>query len=157
MNVRSNFSKSQVGGFTQAELFITILIIGILSAIAAPNLTQWLRQKQVDSALNEIDFALQETQSEAVKRDKTCQLEISRGTNPALEGDCLVTGKRELKGIILDHNNSANPWIVRFNERGENRQVKSAGTLKLSSPDGNVRSKCLVISIWNWIKENWKV
>ena len=126
MNVRSNFSKSQVGGFTQAELFITILIIGVLSAIAAPNLAQWLRQKQVDSALNEIDFALQETQSEAVKRDKPCQLEISRGKDPTLTGDCLVTGNRDLKGITLDHNNSANPWIIPFNERGENRIVKSA-------------------------------
>jgi prepilin-type N-terminal cleavage/methylation domain-containing protein len=135
-------------GFTQAELIVTILIIGILAAIAAPNLSRWLSQKQVDAALNEIDFALQETQTEAVKRDRTCQLNILRGTEPPLTGSCLVTGNRVLKGIVLNHSRGPDLWTISFNERGENRTVSNdPGTLRVSSTNGNVRVKCLVISV----------
>jgi prepilin-type N-terminal cleavage/methylation domain-containing protein len=140
--------RAEVKGFTQAELIVAILIVGVLAAIAAPNLSQWLRQKQVDAALNEVDFALQETQTEAVKRDRTCQLNILRGTEPTLTGNCLVTGNRVLRGIVLNHSRGPNLWTISFNERGENRIVSNdPGTLRVSSTNGNVRVKCLVISV----------
>jgi prepilin-type N-terminal cleavage/methylation domain-containing protein len=135
-------------GFTQAELIVAILVVGILAAIAAPSFSQWLRQKQVDAAFNQIEFALQETQIEAVKRHQTCHLDLARGSDPTLTGNCLVTGDRILQGITLDHSRPSNGWIISFNENGENRSVSNdPGTLWLSSTDGNVRSKCLVISV----------
>jgi prepilin-type N-terminal cleavage/methylation domain-containing protein len=133
-------------GFTQAELMVAILVVGILAAIAAPSFSQWLRQKKVDSALSQIELALEETQAEAVKRSKTCSLKIPRGTDPTLTGDCLVMGARTLQSVTINHNGTTDPWIITFNEDGENRVVNSRGTLWLSSADGNVRSKCLVIS-----------
>jgi prepilin-type N-terminal cleavage/methylation domain-containing protein len=138
-----------VKGFTQAELMVAILVMGILVAIAAPNLAQWLRQKQVDWAFSQVEFALQETQMEAIKRHQVCHLEVTRGTEPTLTGNCLVTGDRILQDVTLDYkldSSSSNPWIIPFNENGENRPVSSAGTLWLRSVNGTVRSKCLVIS-----------
>jgi prepilin-type N-terminal cleavage/methylation domain-containing protein len=143
---RSNACTGSAG-FTQAELMVAILVVGILAAIAAPSFSQWLRQKKVDAALSKIELALQETQAEAVKRSKTCSLEIPRGSDPTLTGDCLVTGPRTLKSVAINHNGTTNPWIIAFNEDGENRVVNSRGTLWLSSADGNVRSRCLVISV----------
>lgn len=137
---------TDVKGFTQAELMVAILVLGILSAIAAPNLSQWLRQKKVDAALSQIESALQETQMEAVKRSKTCTIEIPRGSDPMLTGDCLVMGARTLQSVTINHNGPSDPWIIAFNADGENRGGNSHGTLWLSSADGNVRSKCLVIS-----------
>jgi hypothetical protein len=101
----------------------------------------------VDAAFNQIEFALQETQVEAVKRHRTCHLNLSRGNDPILTGNCLVTGDRALQGITLNHKLTSNPWIISFNENGENRNVSSAGTLWVTSVEGNVRSKCLVISV----------
>jgi prepilin-type N-terminal cleavage/methylation domain-containing protein len=136
-----------VKGFTQAELMVAILVMGILAAIAAPSFTQWLRQKQVDAAFNQIEFALQETQVEAVKRHRTCHLNLSRGNDPTLTGNCLVTGDRVLKGVTLDHSHTSDSWKISFNENGENRSVMNGpGTAVLSSTDGNVKPKCLVIS-----------
>jgi prepilin-type N-terminal cleavage/methylation domain-containing protein len=134
-------------GFTQAELMITILVVGILAAIAAPSLSQWLRQKQVDAALSQVELALEETQAEAIKRHQSCYLKIFPGSTPTLTGNCLVTGDRVLRGVTLNHKHSTDPWTISFNESGENRSVKNGpGTAVLSSTDGNVKPKCLVIS-----------
>jgi Tfp pilus assembly protein FimT len=122
------------------------LVLGILAAIAAPNLAPWLRQQQVNAALNQIDQAIQETQSEAVKRNQACKITLTRGTDPTLTGTCLVSGPRPLKGVVLNHSRSNDQWVISFNSAGENRAPKNdPGTLWLSAP--SVRSKCLVISI----------
>jgi Tfp pilus assembly protein FimT len=127
---------------------VTILVVGILAAIAAPSFSQWLRQKQVDAAFSQIEFALQETQIEAVKRHQTCYLNLSRGSDPTLTGNCLVTGDHALQDVTLDHSRTSDSWKISFNEYGENRSVSNdPGSLWLSSTDGNVRSKCLVISV----------
>jgi prepilin-type N-terminal cleavage/methylation domain-containing protein len=148
---------SGVKGFTQAELMVAILVMGILTAIAAPNLSQWLRQKQVDAAFNQIEFALQETQTEAVKRHQTCYLILPRGDDPTLTGNCLVTGDRSLKDVTLNHNRTSDSWKISFNEYGENRSVSNdPGTLWLSSMSGNVRYKCLVISVGIGLRRSGK-
>jgi prepilin-type N-terminal cleavage/methylation domain-containing protein len=146
-------------GFTQAELMVAILVMGILAAIAAPNLSQWLRQKQVDAAFNQIEFALQETQTEAVKRHRACYLNLPRGDDPTLTGNCLVTGDRFLQNITLNYlpTRPSNSWKISFNENGENRSVSnSPGTLWLTSIDGSVQSKCLVISVGIGLRRSGK-
>jgi prepilin-type N-terminal cleavage/methylation domain-containing protein len=144
-----------VKGFTQAELMAAILVIGVLAAIAAPSFIQWLRQKQVDAAFSQIEFALQETQIEAIKRHQTCYLNLSRGSDPTLTGNCLVTGDRALQDVILNHSRPSDSWKISFNEYGENRSVSNdPGTLWLSSTNGNVRSKCLVISVGIGLRRN---
>jgi prepilin-type N-terminal cleavage/methylation domain-containing protein len=141
------FVHKRSRGFTLIEMIVIVSVIGVLAAIAAPNLSQWLRQKQVDEALGQIDLALQETQSEAVKRNQSCELILASGEDPPLNGNCLLSN-RILKGVILDHSADRNPWKITFNFKGENRDpANDPGTLWLTSPNGNVRAKCLVISV----------
>jgi Tfp pilus assembly protein FimT len=135
-------------GFTQAELIVTVLVVGVLAAISAPSFIQWLRQKQVDAAFSQIEFALQETQLEAIKRHQNCSLQLARGSDPKLAGNCLVAGDHTLQDVTLNHSRPSDSWKISFNEYGENRSVSNdPGTLWLSSTEGNVRSKCLVISV----------
>jgi prepilin-type N-terminal cleavage/methylation domain-containing protein len=134
-------------GFTLIEMIAIVMVIGVLAAIAAPNLSQWLRQRQVDEALGQIDLALQETQSEAIKRNQSCELTLSSGDNPPLSGNCLLSN-RTLKEVTLHHTAHHNPWTITFNFKGENRDpANDSGTLWLTSPNGNVRAKCLAISV----------
>jgi prepilin-type N-terminal cleavage/methylation domain-containing protein len=147
-NARSKVACGDAEGFTQAELMVTIVVMGVLAAIAAPSFIQWLRQKQVDAALSQVELALEETQAEAIKRHQTCYLQLARGSNPTLTGNCLVTGDRVLKDVTLNHSHTSDPWKISFNESGENRSIKNGpGTAVLSSIDGNVKPKCLVISV----------
>jgi type II secretory pathway pseudopilin PulG len=125
---------------------ITVVVIGVLAAIAVPSLAPWLRQQQVNAAINEVDLALQESQNEAIKRNQICQTTLRRGTQVRLTGNCLVSGSRTLKGVTVDHSRGGDTWTISFNAQGENRTpVNDPGTLWLSAP--NAQSKCLVISV----------
>jgi prepilin-type N-terminal cleavage/methylation domain-containing protein len=133
-------------GFTQAELMITVAVMGILAAIAVPSLLPWIHQQQINAALNQVDQALQETQNEAIKRNQLCSVTLTRGENIALTGDCLVSGSRILKDVTLEHSRSQDNWIISFNAQGQNRSpANNPGTLWLSS--SSAQPKCLVISV----------
>jgi Tfp pilus assembly protein FimT len=144
--MRPWFVFRQTLGFTQAELMITVVVIGVLAAIAVPNFLPWLHQQQVNAALNQVDQALQETQNEAMKRNQLCEMTLTRGSNVTVTGNCLVSGARTLKDVVLDHSRSQGDWTISFNGQGENRSpANSPGTLWLSS--SSAQPKCLVISV----------
>jgi prepilin-type N-terminal cleavage/methylation domain-containing protein len=144
--MRPWFVFRQSLGFTQAELMITVAVMGILAAIAVPSFMPWLHQQQVNAALNQVDQAIQETQNEAIKRNQACQMTLTRGNNANVTGNCLVSGTRTLKDVTLDHIRAQNDWTISFNAHGHNRSpANSPGTLWLSA--SGAKPKCLVISV----------
>jgi type II secretory pathway pseudopilin PulG len=125
---------------------ITVAVMGILAAIAMPNLQPWLHQQQVNAALNQVDQAIQETQNEAIKRNQICQLTLTRGNNVNVTGNCLVSRTRTLKDVTLDHSRAQDDWTISFDAKGQNRSpTNNPGRLWLSA--SGARPKCLVISV----------
>lgn len=57
-------------GFTLAEVIIVIAIIGIMSAIAVPNLISWVENNRLRDASQDLLSNMQFAKSEAIKRNR---------------------------------------------------------------------------------------
>jgi type IV fimbrial biogenesis protein FimT len=62
-------ARSRTHGFTTVELMIVVVIIGILTAFAAPAMTQMVRTQRVKTAAFDISASLVFARSEALKRN----------------------------------------------------------------------------------------
>ncbi len=73
--------KQRQGGFTLIEVLIVIIIIGVLSSIAAPGWLGFLNQQRVNRANDVVLRALQSTQSEARKTKFSYSFMIRMGSS----------------------------------------------------------------------------
>ena len=64
-----SYSVRQFHGFTLTELVITVTIVGILAAIAAPSFNEFMVQQRIRNAAFELMSDLTFARSEAVKRN----------------------------------------------------------------------------------------
>lgn len=138
---------SSARGFTQIEMTITVVVVGALAAIAIPSFSAGIQRQRLNVAFNQIELAIQQTQSEAVKRGQSCQFVLPPpGPAPSFSGSCLLSGSFTLEGVELNHSHRPQPWTITFNANGEN-PPDSAGTFWLNTIDmDEMQSKCLVIS-----------
>lgn len=132
-------------GFTLIETMIIVVIIGILSAIAGPSFLGMLNRGKVNSALSEIQGALQQAQREAMRKSISCEVKLETTTNTITSNptNCLVTGN-----LTFNPNNiviATNETSFKFSYRGT-ITLSDAGTIVLSSKDNPSVKKCLVIS-----------
>lgn len=153
-------------GVTLMEIVITGIMVGILSAIAAPSLIGLISGSNVKQAQEQVESALQDVQRQAIRRGVSCQITINTSTNPVtlsstttaapgsttraacLSGSSLVLPK----DVAINTTLSGSPPTVSFNFRG---LTSDAGTLvfyprgAVYSGDADARKspRCLVISM----------
>lgn len=68
-------------GFTLLELLIGIAILGIISAIAAPSLSELLVKNRVDNEISQLQRLLLQTRNSAVNKSETVTICPLSGTN----------------------------------------------------------------------------
>lgn len=70
--MRSRYRGARrVAGFTLVELMITIVVLAIIIAIAAPNFTSLINSNRLTGAGNELIAVLQTARTEALRRNRT--------------------------------------------------------------------------------------
>lgn len=74
-------------GFTLVELLVTVAIVGLLAALAAPGMTTFLSKRAVASASSNVASDMRYARSEAVKRSQ--KVTMCRSTDGA---SCAGTG-----------------------------------------------------------------
>lgn len=133
-------------GFTLIESLVVIAMVGIISAIAVPNLLSMVNRSRVNSAQADIQGVLQEAQRQAIRNSRSCYMTLN---NNSVTGDCLVTGDLTLNGFSIRSSVSE----FRFNHRGElsdsntpPQPLEDPITIVLSTADSNVQ-QCLVLSV----------
>lgn len=95
-------------GFTLIEKVIIVAVVGILGAVAAPNISKLLDRVKLDQATKEVRSALDETQREAIRGNKSCIVTLNLVASE-VTGSCLQAGNRRLpKRISLATNMVSN-------------------------------------------------
>ncbi|RTZ15341.1 prepilin-type N-terminal cleavage/methylation domain-containing protein [Vibrio aquaticus] len=110
-------------GFTFFELVITLVVLGVVLAIAAPNFSSMNQETQMRRFADELHNYLVQSKSEAVWRNQNLWSHISLSTNPSPAGEWTFTlttsdvnnagtkllelSSRAYKDIVLESNYSS--------------------------------------------------
>ena len=132
-------------GFTLIEILAVTIIIGIISALATPNLLGLFRRSQVNASLNHLDGAIKETQRQSIRQRTYCQINIDTINNllTAVPNNCLLSDREINNNIIIRTNLSGTPPNISFSHKGS---TTKSGTIVVSS-DLASNQKCFVISL----------
>jgi prepilin-type N-terminal cleavage/methylation domain-containing protein len=145
-NARSKLSSNS-RGFTAIETAVTVVVLGVLAAIAAPSMMTWYSNTQVEDAVDRLEGALKESQREAIRRSVDCTVTVPIGAAQTLAtsaANCLVSGDRSFTNISLALPTGGNVNSVTFDHKG--RQTTNQLTVLISSSQSASTTRCLVAS-----------
>lgn len=114
-------------GFTYMELAVAIAIVGVLVAIAVPNINEMMPRYRLKSAVLDLTSNMQQARLRAIKRNATCTVTFD-AVNGQYDIDCLN------KTVELDPNSGVRISAVddvslQFTSRG---MAQTVGTFNLS-------------------------
>jgi len=115
-------------GFTLIEMIIVVVVLGILTSLAAPGMTGWVRQSRIDAALNQLTTDVAYARMVAVRAAQPVTLEVEESKYTIRRADSAnpvrsVAIGAEYPGLTL----VMEPASVVFDSRGFMRS--GSGTL----------------------------
>lgn len=110
-------------GFTLIELMVTITVLGILIALAAPSFSKMLQDNRMITIASELQSSLQLARAEAIKRKADVQLCKSNSD----ASDCSASGTDWQGG-----------WLIRSADGVIKVWDKAQGTTTLSGPSSGI-------------------
>jgi prepilin-type N-terminal cleavage/methylation domain-containing protein len=136
-----DFKRHIDRGYTQIELLIVVIVIGILMAVSIPSFLGKLTTYRVRDAIKQVESALKEAQQQALSRSIVCELIFNTTTKiiTANPTQCLS----EERIFDSDINLAANRLRFSFSHRGT---TTNSGTIVVFSSKNSSEKRCLAIS-----------
>ncbi|MBE9168338.1 GspH/FimT family pseudopilin [Pleurocapsales cyanobacterium LEGE 06147] len=143
--------NSENRGYSLLEMILTVIIVGILAAIAIPSFIGLLNQNRVKEGSARVKGAIREAQRQAIRRGRRCKIRIDTTnrkitvSSPDAHGNysgCLLSERTLPKGVAIKTNYSTP--VITFSPRGN---TNSAGTIVVYNIDGAQAKKCIAISL----------
>ena len=75
--MKRSTSDHQAGGFTMVELAMALVVLGIVAAVAIPNITSWRQNFALRNASQEVLAMLMQAKSEAMRRNRSCMVRFN--------------------------------------------------------------------------------
>ena len=131
--------KKSNKGFTLIEMIATVIIVGIIASIAAPNLLGMLNQTRVKDSLGQVEGAIKEAQKLAVRRGKTCIVRFTStgsGSNKQalaqISPDQTISGNTvNSDGCLLSTRTFDNEITLEFDDGSTVEEIDSTNTIDI--------------------------
>ncbi len=145
----SQYRKRASAGFTLIELAVVVVLLGILTALAAPNMTAFVRGTMVDRALDELMGDIAYTRMLAIRSGQSARLTVQPNgmayviETTASDGSTQVAKRvdlpRDFRGVSL----APAPTVLSFNSRG--LRASSGGDVTIFAQQGTSRASLTVL------------
>ncbi len=138
-----NYYRAKIGnsGFTLVELLSAAVLIGIVTAVTAPNVIGMIRSQKVSGSMGSINGAIRETQKQAIRKGERCTVNID-DVNNLITGDCLLNEREINEHVDIRTTLPGNPPKISFSSKGN---TTNGGTIVVSS-DASEFQRCFVIA-----------
>jgi type IV fimbrial biogenesis protein FimT len=100
-------------GFTLIEMAVTVSVLGLLLAAAAPSITDWLRNSRIRSVATSVQTGLQKARMEAIRRNQPVRFSLVTDACALSNGGVAwVVSLNDPSGKCAETNKDADPMII---------------------------------------------
>ncbi|MFN6473709.1 MAG: Tfp pilus assembly protein FimT/FimU [Nostoc sp. SerVER01] len=156
VNAKYVLKNRSSSGFTLVETLVIVVLIGILAALAIPNWMTFVATRRLNTAQNEIYYAMRQAQTQATKEKLTWQASfreqngiVQWAVHPATVNPSNANWNNLDANIRLDAETTLEQTNgirqIQFNYKG-NVKEPPLGRITLSSKSGGKVKRCVIVS-----------